>query len=655
MSTPPSHPDPVCSPVDTSSTTMQLTTPDHSASTMSTSKRDSDPGVGWTLESSAAKSGSHSRLKSDPLATSASAAQLFTIRSITHRFHQRSQNAWQDLPMLAEAPEETRQSLLLQKLEQCSVVFDFTDASVDMIQKEAKRKHLFDLIEYVATNRGVVFEAVYPAFAANLFRTIPPQANPVGEQFDPEEDEPVLEAAWPHIQVVYEFFLQFLESPDFNTNVARKYIDQSFILQLLDLFDSEDPRERDYLKTTLHRIYGKFLHLRAFIRKSINHIFLHFIYEQERHHGIAELLEILGSIINGFALPLKEEHKVFLSRVLIPLHKTKSLMLYYQQLAYCTVQFLEKDPTLTATVVKGLLKYWPKVNSPKEVMFLGELEDILSTIDEAQFKTVCTPVFRQIARCLNSPHFQVADRALGYWRNDFIAELITQNRHEILPIVLPVLSKYAQGHWNRTIHQLMYSTLQFFSEEDPTLFNACYEQVKSHRQSERQRLQQREQLWKQLEAHPSCLDVRPSGATVSSVSASKAPEPTTATPRPSANGGGNSTDQSAMELEDLDLLDPASRPVMPDEGTVDPRKGFIRRKSVLPIDEQVLQELARYQSLESVAGLSNAESLLSPSFDDPPGCSRQPMAGFRSTAAPAVPPNQTSRTDSLSNATPRPS
>ncbi len=44
-------------------------------------------------------------------------------------------------------------------------------------------------------------------------------------------------------------------------------------LQLLDLFDSEDPRERDFLKTTLHRIYGKFLGLRAYIRKQINNIF----------------------------------------------------------------------------------------------------------------------------------------------------------------------------------------------------------------------------------------------------------------------------------------------------------------------------------------------------------------------------------------------
>lgn len=52
---------------------------------------------------------------------------------------------------------------------------------------------------------------------------------------------------------------------------------------------------------------------RSFIRKAINNVFYRFIFETERHSGIAELLEILGSIINGFALPLKEEHKVSIS------------------------------------------------------------------------------------------------------------------------------------------------------------------------------------------------------------------------------------------------------------------------------------------------------------------------------------------------------
>ncbi len=109
---------------------------------------------------------------------------------------------------------------------------------------------------------------------------------------------------------MYEFLLRYVVSNDTDAKVAKKYIDQQFVLKLLELFDSEDPRERDYLKTILHRIYGKFMVHRPFVRKAINNVFYRFIFETEHHNGVAELLEILGSIINGFALPLKEEHKV---------------------------------------------------------------------------------------------------------------------------------------------------------------------------------------------------------------------------------------------------------------------------------------------------------------------------------------------------------
>ncbi len=36
--------------------------------------------------------------------------------------------------------------------------------------------------------------------------------------------------------------------------------------------------------------------------------------------------------------------------MLLPLHKVKSLSVYHPQLAYCVVQFLEKDPSLTEQV-----------------------------------------------------------------------------------------------------------------------------------------------------------------------------------------------------------------------------------------------------------------------------------------------------------------
>ncbi|KAI5365496.1 Putative protein phosphatase 2A, regulatory B subunit, B56, armadillo-like helical [Septoria linicola] len=421
------------------------------------------------------------------------------------------QRELEKLPGFHEVPPNRRQELFMQKLDQCNIIFDFNDASGDMKSKEIKRLALHELLDYVAQNRQVISEPMYPRvvemFAKNLFRPIPPPMNPQGEAFDPEEDEPVLEVAWPHIQVVYEFFLRFIESQDFNTNYAKQYIDHSFVLQLLELFDSEDPRERDFLKTTLHRIYGKFLNLRSFIRRSINNVFFQFIYETERFNGIAELLEILGSIINGFALPLKEEHKLFLTRVLIPLHKVKSLSMYHPQLAYCIVQFLEKDAALTEEVVLGLLRYWPKVNSTKEVMFLNEVEDIFEVMDPAEFAKVQEPLFNQLAKSVASPHFQVAERALYFWNNEYFCNLVSDNVDVILPIMFAPLYENSKGHWNRTIHGMVYNAMKLFMEVNPQLFDECSheyteqqnnaEAVKASRQAKWDRLTQLAESMKQ--------------------------------------------------------------------------------------------------------------------------------------------------------------
>lgn len=75
-------------------------------------------------------------------------------------------------------------------------------------------------------------------------------------------------------------------------------------------------------------------------------------------HGIAEFLDIFSSIINGFSIPVKEEHKAFLRNVLLPLHKCDKYEVYFQQLADCCVLFVNKDQTIATTVLAGLLKVY---------------------------------------------------------------------------------------------------------------------------------------------------------------------------------------------------------------------------------------------------------------------------------------------------------
>ncbi|KAJ9170042.1 hypothetical protein P3X46_018178 [Hevea brasiliensis] len=412
---------------------------------------------------------------------------------------------YESLPNFRDVPSSERQSLFIRKLNMCCVVFDFSDPSKNLKEKDIKRQTLLELVDYISSVTSkfneVTMQEITKMVAANLFRSLPSSNhdNKILETYDPEEEEPTMEPAWPHLQIVYEFLLRFVASTETDAKLAKRYIDHSFVLKLLDLFDSEDQREREYLKTILHRIYGKFMVHRPFIRKAINNIFYRFIFETERHNGIAELLEILGSIINGFALPLKEEHKLFLVRALIPLHKPKCVPMYHQQLSYCITQFVEKDFKLADTVIRGLLKYWPITNSSKEVMFLGELEEVLEATQPAEFQRCMIPLFRQIGRCLNSSHFQVAERALFLWNNDHIRNLITQNRNVILPVIFPALERNTRGHWNQAVQSLTLNVRKIFSDADQELFDECLVKFQEDEVKERETQERRESTWKRLE------------------------------------------------------------------------------------------------------------------------------------------------------------
>ncbi|KAI3981804.1 hypothetical protein MKX01_027789 [Papaver californicum] len=416
-----------------------------------------------------------------------------------------SASRYEALPGFRDVPNAEKQNLFVKKLSLCCIVFDFTDPTKNVKEKDIKRQTLLELVDYVTSANGkfteVIMQELTKMLSVNLFRTATcqPRESKVLEAFDVEDDEPMMDPAWTHLQIVYELLLRFVASPETDAKLAKRYVDHSFVLRLLDLFDSEDPREREYLKTILHRVYGKFMVHRPYIRKAINNIFYRFIFETEKHSGIAELLEILGSIINGFALPLKEEHKLFLVRALIPLHKPKCIAMYHQQLSYCITQFLEKDCKLADTVIRGLLKYWPITNSSKEVLFLGELEEVLEATQLPEFQRCMVPLFRQLARSMSSSHFQVAERTLFLWNNDHIETLIKQNRGVILPIIFPALERNARNHWNQSVQNLTLNVRKLFSDLDPELFEECLIKFQEEEAGEKEIKARREAIWKRLD------------------------------------------------------------------------------------------------------------------------------------------------------------
>ena len=49
--------------------------------------------------------------------------------------------------------------------------------------------------------------------------------------------------------------------------------------------------------------------------------------------------------------------------------------------------------------------------------------------------------------------FQVAERALYFFNNEYIMHLIQDNVTTIMPIVFPALYKHSKTHWNKLVHE----------------------------------------------------------------------------------------------------------------------------------------------------------------------------------------------------------
>lgn len=331
--------------------------------------------------------------------------------------------------------------------------------------------------------------------SANIFRALPVR-NMADNFFEPDDDEPVYEPAWPHLQIVYELLRRFVVSTDTDSKPARACITVQFVVAIVDLFNSDDPREREYLKTILHRIYGKVMPLRVPIRKAVMNVFHRVVFENQRYNGVAELLEILGSIINGFAVPLKDEHKELLRKGLLPLHIPTAMPSYHVQLSFCITQFVEKDPSLASEVVVCLLKHWPGRNTRKEVMLLNETEEVLELTRPQDMDAVVVPVFRKISRCIESSHFQVAERALFYWNNEYVINLMMTYREEVMAVVVASLERNLKTHWNANVVSLTCNVQRLLAEMDGRLFDKCSREYEEERKDEGRREAERARRWR---------------------------------------------------------------------------------------------------------------------------------------------------------------
>lgn len=396
--------------------------------------------------------------------------------------------SFEHLPDLTKVEPEKRLELFIKKLKLCSYLVPVNEISTSQRSK-MKKQTLQELVHFIIKNAmngkmmsfQLVYQEIFSMVQTNLCYQKCRRNFFDSEELDLEEDEPILNPHWPHLSLVLESGIRFIESPLFNPNLILRSetLDfKLFLLQTLELFDTEDPRERDLLKTLLHRIYLKFVSFRKPIRQEILNILQSFVFEKRPHHGIRELLELMVSIANGLQIPLKQEHQIFLMRGLLPLFKHQTLSNFSLQLTSCITEFLKKDPSLFSTIVTYLFKIWPHTQTSKAVQFILSIQEFLKVIGPEHFMPIQDQFFKQFASWIGHQHFLIAESALALQGDENFVSLISNSIPTLLPIIFEPLYRNLQSHWHPTITDYSYKIINLFLEYDFKLFNQCITQYK---------------------------------------------------------------------------------------------------------------------------------------------------------------------------------
>lgn len=89
-------------------------------------------------------------------------------------------------------------------------------------------------------------------------------------------------------------------------------------------------------------------------------------------------------------------------------------------------------------------------------------------------------------------------RSVHTTQNEYVVNLISENNHVILPIVFGALYSNSKSHWNRQIHNLVFTALKIFMDLNPQFFDECTANYKQQRLQERQRQVNRDEAWQHL-------------------------------------------------------------------------------------------------------------------------------------------------------------
>lgn len=376
--------------------------------------------------------------------------------------------------MLVSAKKDERDDLFRQKCKICRQKCDFGNRQLVMAKEDTLHEILTTLkIESIQFANNIEnWNAVISMIAFHIFRT----PDPIPPEWFGFLDfycltDVIHEESWVHNSIIYDIAIEWIKR--MKVDSKEKFILAGDLVKLcVFLCRTTDDREQEKLALLFSAIYEHVPRIRSFAWDVVSLALTRILHDDEPFTSAKPILKAMSGIIAGLKKPLNEKYLPFWHEVLLPLHRCEYMTYFAQELFICVAQMLEKEHSLVIDVYKTLVKYWPRLQPPKQMLFIDEIAYFSSFIDEECIEQCIRIVFPQLLRSLTSCHAPISEKILSMWEiNDFVW-LVTMSPSITYPMIIPKLLETGKTYWHPEMRILSAAVLNTMQLNDKRYFTA---------------------------------------------------------------------------------------------------------------------------------------------------------------------------------------
>ena len=174
------------------------------------------------------------------------------------------------------------------------------------------------------------------------------------------------------------------------------------------------------------------------------------------------------------AKPFEDAMRELIEKVLVPLHQahgratpsTSVLGTYHAELSQVVRQITHVSPALLEAAIVAVTGAYPahlEGNSPKELLFLHELEFLVRERKHALSDVARAAVVGRLAIAVTSLHATVCERALEFFKSDDVLAALQGKDNLVAKQCAGAIARTALTHWSNTVKTMAGAALSKIS------------------------------------------------------------------------------------------------------------------------------------------------------------------------------------------------